>query len=189
MWPPLSAGTLFRVHPPDSFQPFSGEKETRVLPILEGGMRRSIAREGFLPSQRYPFVSFPSAFYSTLLHALLSPPILSPIRLCVSFIISPFLCPAEIAENGRNNFLSGFCGIDLEVCGKIRFALTHSLSLSLSLGNRMTRDAELIRTTRVSSSFFPLFVLFFVKEERIGEPVDSRIIFYSFSSLCRRCTR
>lgn len=118
----------------------SGEKETRVLPILEGGTRLSIAREGFLPSQRYPFVSFPSAFYSTLL----SPPIFS-LSSCSCPPVFPllsrdfFVPEAEIAEHGQNNFLSGFCGIDLEVCGKIRFALTHSFSLSLSLSFSFSR--------------------------------------------------
>ena len=69
---------------------------------------------------------------------LLSPPILS-LSSCSCPPVFPllsrdfFVPEAEIAEHGRNNFLSGFCGIDLEVCGKIRFALTHSLAVSLSL--------------------------------------------------------
>lgn len=162
MWPPLSAGTLLRVHPPPIlFNHCPGRKRlASSLPLLEGGMRGSIAREGFFTEVSFCFIPF----YSTLrpfISSYSSSP--SHSSACVSFIIPRFLCPAEIAEHGRNNFLSRFCGIDLEVCGKIRFTFQLSLSLSLSLGNRMTRSSY---ERRRASSFFLSF--FFVKEERIG---------------------
>lgn len=94
VWPPLSAGTLLRVHPPDSFQPLSGEKET---PSSRGGNAR-FDREGRIFTEvSFCFIPFCLLFHPSPFYLLIfSPSHSSP---CISFIIPRFLCPAEIARS------------------------------------------------------------------------------------------
>lgn len=143
MWPPLSAGTLLRVHPPDSFQPLCPGRKRLASSLFSRGERDVRSRgKDFYPARG--ILLFHSLLPFIPPSTLLSPPILS-LSSCSCPPVFPllsrdfFVPEAEIAEHGRNNFLSGFCGIDLEVCGKIRFALTHSFSLSLSLSFSFSR--------------------------------------------------